>query len=74
MAKENVKKKKKELADKIDKVKFEKIADGLTVQMMHIGSYDNEPETFAEMKKFCEENGYTRIDLRHRETSKKISS
>lgn len=38
---ELAKEKKKDLA--IDKAKLETIADGLTVQMMHIGSYDDEP-------------------------------
>lgn len=38
---ELAKEKKKDLA--IDKAKLETIADGLTVQMMYIGSYDDEP-------------------------------
>lgn len=62
---ELTKEKKKDLA--IDKARLETIADGLTVQMMHIGSYDDEPESFAIMEKFCEENGLRRIDKRHRE-------
>jgi hypothetical protein len=34
---------------------------------MHIGSYDNEPESFAKMQTFCEENGYIRALKTHRE-------
>lgn len=34
------------------------INEGLCVQMMHIGPYDNEPESVAMMNAFLEENGY----------------
>ncbi len=34
------------------------IDEGLCVQMMHIGPYDNEPESVAMMNAFVEENGY----------------
>ena len=37
---------------------FLTIDEGLCVQIMHIGSYDNEPETVAVMDAFLEENGY----------------
>ena len=37
---------------------FLTIDEGLCVQIMHIGSYDNEPETVAGMDAFLEENGY----------------
>lgn len=65
MAVEATAKKKKHLP--VSKAKFEMIADGLCVQMMHIGSYAEEPETFAVMKKFCEENGWVRSSMLHRE-------
>lgn len=48
-------KKKKDLA--IEKAKFEEIQEGLCVQMMHIGSYDEEPATIAQMEQFIQENG-----------------
>jgi hypothetical protein len=51
----------------LDKVRFESIEDGLCVQMMHIGSYDDEPKSFNEMLKYCEENGYVRKCHNHRE-------
>ncbi|NLL90811.1 MAG: transcriptional regulator [Ruminococcaceae bacterium] len=38
------------------------IDEGLCVQMMHIGPYDDEPETLAIMCAFLEENGYA-IDI-----------
>ena len=37
-------------------MKFETITDGLSVQILHIGPYDNEPQSFEKMKKFIEEN------------------
>ena len=37
---------------------FLTIDEGLCVQIMHIGAYDNEPETVAVMNSFLEENGY----------------
>ena len=40
------------------KVEFFTYDEGVCVQCMHIGSYDNEPETVALMHKHMEENGY----------------
>ena len=37
---------------------FLTIDEGLCVQMMHIGPYDNEPESVAIMNAFLEENGF----------------
>ena len=51
----------------LDKVKFERIEDGLCVQMLHIGAYDDEPKSFEMMKEFCRNNHLLRGDLRHRE-------
>lgn len=48
-------KKKKNLA--VEKAKFEEIEEGLCVQMMHIGSYDEEAATIAQMEQFMKENG-----------------
>lgn len=65
LAKEQVRKKKPTL--EIDNVKFEEIKDGLSVQMLHLGPYDNEEITFKEMKKFIEENNLEIATLVHRE-------
>ncbi len=45
---------------KIDcsKAEFLMIDEGLCVQIMHIGPFDNEPESVAIMDAFLEENGY----------------
>lgn len=40
------------------KVEFFAYNEGICVQCMHIGSYDNEPETVELMHKYMEENGY----------------
>lgn len=46
---------------------FEAMEDGLSVQMMHLGSYDDEPKSFEQMKGFIEENHLQIKTLRHRE-------
>lgn len=37
---------------------FLTIEEGLCVQIMHIGAFDNEPETVALMDSYLEANGY----------------
>ncbi|MGE0931825.1 GyrI-like domain-containing protein [Peijinzhouia sedimentorum] len=51
----------------LEKVRFEEITDGESIQMLHIGSYDNEPETFKVMEEFADKNGYKRKTKIHRE-------
>ena len=51
----------------LDKVKFEIIDEGMCVQSLHIGSYDNEKETFDKMEKFCEENNLEILSKAHKE-------
>ncbi|MCK5197135.1 MAG: GyrI-like domain-containing protein, partial [Spirochaetales bacterium] len=41
--------------------------EGKCVQMMHLGSYDNEPESFKQMEQYCKENKLTRESKQHRE-------
>ena len=41
---------------------FKTITEGLCVQVMHIGSYDDEPATIAALDGFAIENGYI-IDI-----------
>lgn len=62
---ENVRKKKPHPL--LNNVIFETIEDGLSVQMLHVGSYDNEPQSFELMNKFIESNNLQRISLQHRE-------
>lgn len=51
----------------LEKVKFEKIKDGKCIQMMHLGSFDNEPASFKIMEEFAKENNFTRLAKNHRE-------
>ncbi|MGG0174911.1 GyrI-like domain-containing protein [Gottfriedia acidiceleris] len=48
-------------------VKLESITEGLCVQTMHIGSYDDEPRTFKLMEEFCKENNLQRVQKTHKE-------
>lgn len=58
---------KKKPHDLLDEVKFEKITDGKCVQMMHLGSYDNEPESFKLMEAFATKENLSRMSKSHRE-------
>ena len=51
---EATKKKKQDFS----RVEFLTYNEGLCVQCMHIGSYDNEPATVNQMHEFAEKNGY----------------
>jgi len=65
LAFENVRKKKNHPL--LDSVTFETMEDGLSVQMMHIGPFDDEPRTFKQMKDFISENNLQMRTLKHRE-------
>lgn len=51
----------------LDKIKYDTINEGLCCQMLHLGSYDDEPASFEIMRQFCNDNGYERSSLKHRE-------
>jgi len=51
----------------LDKIKYDTIAEGLCCQMLHLGSYDDEPASFEIMRQFCNDSGYERRFRRHRE-------
>jgi hypothetical protein len=51
----------------LENIKFETIEDSHSVQMMHIGSYDKEPDSFRQMEDFCSQHGFTRESKQHRE-------
>lgn len=64
--------------DLLGKVKFEEIMEGDCVQMMHLGSYDNEPESFRMMEDLADNSNYKRKIMTHREIylsdARKVSS
>lgn len=51
----------------IEQIRYDILDEGLNVQMMHIGKYDNEAESFKLMEEFCSENNLVRIDKTHKE-------
>jgi hypothetical protein len=59
--------KKKKPHDLLDLVKFEVITDGMCIQMMHKGSYDNEQDSFKMMEEYAEKENYIRRSKVHRE-------
>jgi hypothetical protein len=59
--------KKKKTNPFLDKAVFREAAEGLCCQMMHIGSYNDEPASFDKMADYCGKNGFLRISKTHRE-------
>ncbi len=51
----------------LDKVRFQKITDGKCIQMLHIGSYDDEPKSFLQMEELACELNLKRKSQSHRE-------
>ncbi len=51
----------------LDKVRFETITEGKCIQMLHIGSYDDEPKSFEQMEELTTELGLKRKSKIHRE-------
>ncbi|EMB61928.1 GyrI-like domain-containing protein [Streptococcus mutans] len=50
-----------------ESISFESIKDGKCIQVLHIGSYDDEPQSFAKMDTFAKEHGLKRSSDIHRE-------
>jgi hypothetical protein len=59
--------KEKKQIELLSKVKFETITEGNCIQMLHIGSYDNEAESFQIMEEFAEKENFSRVSKLHRE-------
>lgn len=59
--------KKKKPHPLLDDVIFDTMIDGSCVQMLHIGSYDDEIKSFDIMKEYCTENNLERLSKVHRE-------
>ena len=51
----------------LDEVAYDTFEDGLSVQMLHVGPYDDEPRTFNQMSVYLEENNLERVTFAHRE-------
>ena len=50
-----------------EEVRFERMADGKSVSILHVGRFDDEPASFAKMDNFCQEHGLQRSSDTHRE-------
>ena len=50
----------------LDKIRFDSYHEGFSVQILHIGPYDDEGPTIAQMHKFIDENGY-QLHMKHHE-------
>ncbi|ACA87126.1 GyrI-like domain-containing protein [Shewanella woodyi] len=51
----------------LEQVKFTTITDGRCIQMLHLGPFENESQTFEEMESFAQAQGLTRRSKVHRE-------
>jgi len=51
----------------LDEVTFETMEDGQCVQMMHIGPFDSEPESFRRMDQYMKEQSLVRTTKTHKE-------
>lgn len=49
------------------KINFDTMHDGKCIEILHIGSYDDEPESFKKMNDFIKENNLNRVTNYHRE-------
>ncbi len=58
---------KKKPHDLLGQVRFEEIIEGDCIQMLHMGSYDDEPESISMMERFAEQENYRRKTKTHRE-------
>jgi len=51
----------------LEQVRFDCLEEGLCVQMLHMGPYDDEPKSFSIMEDYCIKNNLRRITKIHRE-------
>jgi hypothetical protein len=58
---------KKSPAHLLEQVVFEEMEDGPCVQMMHVGPFDTEPESFARLDEFLANHGLVRRSGVHKE-------
>jgi hypothetical protein len=51
----------------LEQVRFETLTEGKCVQMLHVGDFDSEPESFKKMDTFIKNSNLRRADQTHRE-------
>ncbi len=59
--------KKKKPNNLYDEIVFEVLKEGRVIQVLHIGSYDDEPESFEKIEKLVSKMGLSRIGNSHKE-------
>jgi hypothetical protein len=59
--------KKKKPNPLLERVEFKTISEGRCIQMLHLGPYQNEPASFAQMEAFAAAQGLERVSKLHRE-------
>ena len=62
---ENIKKKKPDALN--DEISFRKIEEGKSIQILHVGSYDEEPKSFERLNEFARKLNLRRIGDFHKE-------
>lgn len=50
-----------------DEIRFDTMQDGKCIEILHIGSFDDEPASFGKMTQFAEKNSLKRNESCHRE-------
>lgn len=58
---------KKKPNELLSKIELRRITDGKCIQMMHVGSFDDEPQSFAKIQAFAKEMNLKRSSRTHRE-------
>ncbi len=51
----------------LNRLNFEQSSEGLCVQMLHLGPFEDEPASFEKMERFAKDEGLTRLSKVHRE-------
>jgi hypothetical protein len=51
----------------LNQVQFETIEEGNCIQMLHLGPYEEEPESFAKMEEFAKQEDWNRLGKSHKE-------
>jgi hypothetical protein len=59
--------KEKKSSNLLDKITFEEVSEGLSAQVLHTGSYDDEPASFETLDCFLKDNGYRKTSPAHKE-------
>ncbi len=51
----------------LNEIVFDAMEEGACIQMLHTGTFDDEPASFVKMDAFAKENGLMRLNRHHRE-------